>query len=367
MVLPPADFESAASTGSAIPAASSNRRENYNCAGCWSPSSTTSCRPSSSPSIPPRERTREPPAAPATPQRRARRPRIRRPAAPGRRARRPGPERHARDQGAPRRAQGERRQGRALRRAHRRAARGAGAHPGEPSARGRHRGARSARRARHRRRRAKASSTGCASPRTSRGCSSATAPCRCRPTSRTRPTPPTPSATRPCTPRAPGAVAAPTAGLHFDDALLAALERARRGASRRLTLHVGAGTFQPVRSERVEAHRMHSERYSIPASDACSRWQIGACSRSARPRCARSRARRRSGELEGETDLFISPGFEFRVVERLLTNFHLPRSTLLMLVQRLRRQGHASCEAYATRSPSATASSSYGDAMLIER
>src|SRR5262245_42866951 len=130
--------------------------------------------------------------------------------------------------------------------------------------------------------------------------------------------------------RVPGAVAAPTAGLHFDAALLAAVE-ARGAALLKLTLHVGAGTFQPVRTDRVEAHRMHKERYSISPQIMTSLKDrrvvaVGTTSLRALESAALS------GELEGDTDLFIYPGFEFRVVQRLLTNFHLPRSTLLMLV-----------------------------------
>jgi len=138
--------------------------------------------------------------------------------------------------------------------------------------------------------------------------------------------------------RHPGAVAAPTAGLHFDAPLLARL-CARGVELAYLTLHVGAGTFQPVENEDLAQHRMHSERFSIPPGT------VGAV--------ARARAAGRSviavgtttlralesaasgGELrpgEAETALFVTPGYRFRVVDRLLTNFHLPRSTLLMLV-----------------------------------
>src|SRR5204862_121724 len=128
----------------------------------------------------------------------------------------------------------------------------------------------------------------------------------------------------------PGAVAAPTAGLHFDAAML---ERLRERGARlaKLTLHVGVGTFQPVRSERVEDHRMHPERYTIPREtmDALRGRRVlavGTTSLRALETAAQT------GELSGETGLFVYPGFRFRVVDRLLTNFHLPRSTLLMLV-----------------------------------
>jgi S-adenosylmethionine:tRNA ribosyltransferase-isomerase len=163
--------------------------------------------------------------------------------------------------------------------------------------------------------------------------------------------------------RVPGAVAAPTAGLHFDAPLLAALE-ARGARVAKLTLHVGAGTFQPVRSELVEAHRMHKERFSIPpatmrAISGRSVLAVGTTSLRALETAARS------GELEGDTDLFIYPGFQFRVVKRLLTNFHLPRSTLLMLVAAFAGRERI-LEAYYHAIHERYRFFSYGDAMLIE-
>ena len=164
--------------------------------------------------------------------------------------------------------------------------------------------------------------------------------------------------------KVPGAVAAPTAGLHFDDGMLKKLER--KGATiAKVTLHVGFGTFQPVRVDEIEAHRMHRERYRISPGvmDSLSGKRtlaVGTTSLRALEAAART------GQLEGETDLFITPGFEFRVVKRLLTNFHLPKSTLLMLAcafggkdQVLRAYSHAIAERYRFFS--------YGDAMLIER
>ena len=162
----------------------------------------------------------------------------------------------------------------------------------------------------------------------------------------------------------PGAVAAPTAGLHFDQPLL---ERVRKRGARvaRLTLHVGFGTFQPPRTEEVERHRMHSERYSIPdetlqALAGRRVLAVGTTSLRALESAAVT------GAAEGETDLFIYPGYEFQVVDRLLTNFHLPKSTLLMLVcafagteKILNAYQHAVEERYRFFS--------YGDAMLIER
>jgi len=162
----------------------------------------------------------------------------------------------------------------------------------------------------------------------------------------------------------PGAVAAPTAGLHFDDALLARL-KAQGARIARLTLHVGFGTFQPVRADTVEAHRMHRERYIIPDEtlQAIARRRVLAVGST----CLRAlEAAAATGATSGETDLFIYPGYEFQVVDRLLTNFHLPKSTLLMLVcafagrdQVLAAYRHAVEQRYRFFS--------YGDAMLLER
>ncbi|HEY7239794.1 MAG TPA: tRNA preQ1(34) S-adenosylmethionine ribosyltransferase-isomerase QueA [Burkholderiales bacterium] len=162
----------------------------------------------------------------------------------------------------------------------------------------------------------------------------------------------------------PGAVAAPTAGLHFDAPLLEALE-ARGARIAKLTLHVGAGTFQPVRVDAVEAHRMHKERYCIPS-------QVMESIRDRRVLAVGTTSLRAlesavlHGTLEGETDLFIYPGFEFRVVQRLLTNFHLPKSTLLMLVSAFAGKERI-LEAYHHAIALRYRFFSYGDAMLIER
>jgi S-adenosylmethionine:tRNA ribosyltransferase-isomerase len=163
---------------------------------------------------------------------------------------------------------------------------------------------------------------------------------------------------------APGAVAAPTAGLHFDRPLLAKIEQ--RGARlATVTLHVGAGTFQPVRSERVDEHRMHRERYTIPAQtmEAIAGRRVLAVGTTSL-RALESAAG--GGPLQGETDLFIYPGFEFRVVNRLLTNFHLPKSTLLMLVAAFAGKDNL-FKAYAHAIAKRYRFFSYGDAMLIER
>ena len=164
--------------------------------------------------------------------------------------------------------------------------------------------------------------------------------------------------------RVPGAVAAPTAGLHFDDAMLKKLER--KGATiAKVTLHVGFGTFQPVRVDDVGAHRMHRERYTVPeltmkATGGKRVLAVGTTSLRALEAAALT------GALEGETDLFITPGFEFRVVKRLLTNFHLPRSTLLMLVSAFAGMENTR-KAYAHAIAERYRFFSYGDAMLIER
>jgi S-adenosylmethionine:tRNA ribosyltransferase-isomerase len=173
--------------------------------------------------------------------------------------------------------------------------------------------------------------------------------------------------------RHPGAVAAPTAGLHFDDAMLAAL-RCAGIAFASLTLHVGAGTFQPVHTEDLTAHRMHSEWYAIPsetaAAVAATRAHggrviaVGTTSLRALESAADENGNVKAGQAE--TSLFVTPGFEFRVVDRLLTNFHLPKSTLLMLVSAF--AGHDAIRAaYEHAIAKRYRFYSYGDAMLLER
>lgn len=169
--------------------------------------------------------------------------------------------------------------------------------------------------------------------------------------------------------REPGAVAAPTAGLHFDEPLLARLrDRGVRFAW--LTLHVGAGTFAPVRVQNLDEHRMHAERYSIPAATraliADTQSGNGRLIAVGTTSVRALESAYQSGEDEGETRLFIRPGYRFGVVQRLITNFHLPRSTLLMLVSAfagrdavLRAYRHAVEQRYRFFS--------YGDAMLIDR
>ena len=170
----------------------------------------------------------------------------------------------------------------------------------------------------------------------------------------------------------PGAVAAPTAGLHFDTAMLDTL--AGRGIRiARITLHVGAGTFQPVRVDKVADHRMHSERYNVPQATvdtiATARAAGGRVLAVGTTALRALESAARTGELRaggGETDLFVTPGFRFRVVDRLLTNFHLPKSTLLMLVSAFGGAANIR-EAYAHAIAARYRFFSYGDAMLIER
>ena len=168
-----------------------------------------------------------------------------------------------------------------------------------------------------------------------------------------------------------GAVAAPTAGLHFDEAMLARLSKHGVQAAY-VTLHVGAGTFQPVRVENVAEHVMHSERYAIPQAtvDAIAQARarggrviaVGTTSLRALESAARN------GELQagsGETDIFITPGYQFKVVDVLLTNFHLPKSTLLMLVCAFGGMDKM-LAAYRLAVDNEYRFFSYGDAMLIE-
>ena len=181
--------------------------------------------------------------------------------------------------------------------------------------------------------------------------------------------------------RAPGAVAAPTASLHFDDSLLASL-RARDVDLAQVTLHVGAGTFHPVRSESLEDHRMHAEWFEVPVNtvDAIARTRhaggrviaVGTTVARALEASASGADAAGNGDVgvnpvragDGETKLFITPGFRFRVIDGLVTNFHLPGSTLLMLVA-----AYAGREAVLAAYQHAIARRyrffSYGDAMLI--
>jgi S-adenosylmethionine:tRNA ribosyltransferase-isomerase len=167
----------------------------------------------------------------------------------------------------------------------------------------------------------------------------------------------------------PGAIAAPTAALHFDEALLAQLEA--MGVQRaHVTLHVGAGTFQPVKTENLAEHRMHSEWYQVPQA---TQDAIAACrARGGRVVAVGTTTVRTleswaaSGVASGDTSIFITPGFAFRLVDVLITNFHLPKSTLLMLISAfagyepvMAAYRHAIAQRYRFFS--------YGDAMLLAR
>ena len=167
----------------------------------------------------------------------------------------------------------------------------------------------------------------------------------------------------------PGAVAAPTAALHFDEPLLATLKE-KGVETAAVTLHVGAGTFQPVKTENLAEHQMHSEWYNIPLETLA-----------ALERCRKRRGRiiavgttsvrtleswARSGNITGDTNIFITPGFEFRVVDGLITNFHLPKSTLMMLVSALAGYKHI-MDTYEHAIANGYRFFSYGDSMLLER
>ncbi|MGL4575428.1 MAG: tRNA preQ1(34) S-adenosylmethionine ribosyltransferase-isomerase QueA [Burkholderiaceae bacterium] len=170
----------------------------------------------------------------------------------------------------------------------------------------------------------------------------------------------------------PGAVAAPTAGLHFDEALLAAVQ-AKGVKLAHVTLHVGAGTFAPVRVQDIAQHKMHSEWFEVPQATVDA---IGAAKAAGKRCVAVGTTSMRSLEsaahggvlkaANGDTDIFITPGFQFNVVDSLITNFHLPKSTLIMLVsafagtERIRSAyAHAVAQRYRFFS--------YGDAMWLDK
>ena len=167
----------------------------------------------------------------------------------------------------------------------------------------------------------------------------------------------------------PGAVAAPTAALHFDDALLAQIDA--MGVQRaHVTLHVGAGTFQPVKTENIAEHQMHSEWYNVPAA---TQQALAECrARGGRVIAVGTTSVRtleswaRSGQATGDTNIFITPGFEFKVVDALVTNFHLPKSTLMMLVSAFAGYEHIMA-LYRHAIAQQYRFFSYGDAMLLIR
>ena len=167
----------------------------------------------------------------------------------------------------------------------------------------------------------------------------------------------------------PGAAAAPTAALHFDNALLDAIDA--MGVQRaHVTLHVGAGTFQPVKTENLAEHQMHSEWYDVPAA---TQQAIADCrTRGGRVVAVGTTTVRtleswaQSGQASGDTRIFITPGFDFKLVDLLVTNFHLPKSSLMMLVSAF--AGHAHIMAlYQHAIAQQYGFFSYGDAMLLAR
>jgi len=167
----------------------------------------------------------------------------------------------------------------------------------------------------------------------------------------------------------PGAVAAPTAALHFDLALLDAIKAAGVQCAS-VTLHVGAGTFQPVKTENLSEHQMHSEWYEVPLA---TQKAIADChSRGGRviaigTTCVRTlESWALTGQASGETSIFITPGFQFKLVDGLVTNFHLPKSSLLMLVSALAGYDRI-CALYRHAIRSQYRFFSYGDAMLLSR
>lgn len=170
-----------------------------------------------------------------------------------------------------------------------------------------------------------------------------------------------------------GAVAAPTAGLHFTDELLGRL-KAKGVETAEVTLHVGAGTFQPVRVDKIEEHKMHSEWFDVPPETVAAIeaahargnkvWAVGTTSMRALESAARETGRLKAGQ--GDTDIFITPGYRFRVIDRLITNFHLPKSTLLMLVAAFSGMEHIRA-VYRHAVEHEYRFFSYGDAMLLGR
>ncbi|WP_116473662.1 tRNA preQ1(34) S-adenosylmethionine ribosyltransferase-isomerase QueA [Zobellella maritima] len=175
----------------------------------------------------------------------------------------------------------------------------------------------------------------------------------------------------------PGAVAAPTAGLHFDQPLLAALQ-AKGVELAFITLHVGAGTFQPVRVDNVLEHQMHAEYIEVPpevvtqieATRARGGRVVAVGTTSVRSLESAAQATLTKGQplapFYGDTDIFIYPGYRFQLVDAMVTNFHLPESTLIMLVSAFAGHGHI-MEAYRQAVAERYRFFSYGDAMFITR
>jgi S-adenosylmethionine:tRNA ribosyltransferase-isomerase len=178
-----------------------------------------------------------------------------------------------------------------------------------------------------------------------------------------RPTPETESRYQTVYARNEGSAAAPTAGFHFTERVLEGAERAGARIAR-ITLHVGVGTFMPVRTERLEEHRMHAERYSVPPEaerivEAARRVVVAGTT------VARTlETWAATGEREGESELFVYPGYRWLAVDTLLTNFHLPRSTLLAMVMSFGGE-ELIREAYRSAVRERYRFYSFGDAMLL--
>jgi len=167
----------------------------------------------------------------------------------------------------------------------------------------------------------------------------------------------------------PGAAAAPTAALHFDEGVLAALEA--RGVQRaNVTLHVGAGTFSPVKTENIAEHRMHREWYDVPATTqraiAETKARGGRIVAVGTTTIRTLESWAKTGQASGDTEIFITPGFEFRVADLLITNFHLPKSTLMMLVSAFAGYEHI-MGLYQHAIAQRYRFFSYGDGMILER
>jgi len=169
--------------------------------------------------------------------------------------------------------------------------------------------------------------------------------------------------------RQPGAAAAPTAALHFDEAVLAALQQ-RGVQTASVTLHVGAGTFSPVKVERLADHRMHSEWYDLPLATqhalAATRERGGRVVSVGTTTTRTLESWAQTGQTTGDTSIFITPGFKFQVVDVLITNFHLPKSTLMMLVSAFAGYEHIRA-LYQHAIEGQYRFFSYGDAMVLAR
>ncbi len=163
--------------------------------------------------------------------------------------------------------------------------------------------------------------------------------------------------------RNPGSAAAPTAGFHFTESVFGEVGEAGAGISR-VTLHVGVGTFSPVRTEKLEDHRMHAEHYRVPEETARTVEMAERVVAVGTTVARTLESWAATGALEGESELFIYPGYRWRAVDALLTNFHLPRSTLLAMVMAFAGE-ELIREAYEVAVKERYRFFSFGDAMLL--